>query len=499
MALAKKKDPKTHGPQREISTRPLPRLTARTGLARSCVLATRKTADIGTISTGAMSLDVALGIPGVPRGRIVEIYGAESSGKTTVCLSVVANAQRNGGIAAFVDTEHALDPSYARLLGVNTQDLLVSQPDCGEDALNIAETLVRSNAIDVLVIDSVAALVPRAEIEGQMGDSHVGLQARLMSQALRKLTGAISRGNTCVIFTNQTREKIGVMYGNPTTTTGGNALKFYASVRMEIRRAEIIKDSSQTPIGNRCGGEGGQEQAGTSVPAGFIRHHVRGRNLKGRFDSRRCYRPQDYRQERCLVLLRRDSQLGRGPRAIEGGDQGRSRIGEEVGHSESMRSSSQRWKPSLKLSLRTSWQLPRTDRCCAPRMPWLFWRWLFGISVVGLVGLGVVMLYSTSSATDGEAYLKKQVQWLAVGGVFGFMAYLVGYRWFCRWRWWLLFAGIVPVAYLGIAHTFPTLSLPCAPSINGAHRWLSIGGQSVQPSEFGQTRSGVVFGRILRC
>ena len=148
--------------------------------------------------------------------------------KTTVCLSVVANAQRNGGIAAFVDTEHALDPSYARLLGVNTQDLLVSQPDCGEDALNIAETLVRSNAIDVLVIDSVAALVPRAEIEGQMGDSHVGLQARLMSQALRKLTGAISRGNTCVIFTNQTREKIGVMYGNPTTTTGGNALKFYA-------------------------------------------------------------------------------------------------------------------------------------------------------------------------------------------------------------------------------------------------------------------------------
>ncbi|HAR65883.1 MAG TPA: recombinase RecA [Lentisphaeria bacterium] len=251
MALAKKKDPKnTRAPEGNLDAA-LAQIDRTHGAGSIMRLGDKKTADIGTISTGAMSLDVALGIPGVPRGRIVEIYGAESSGKTTVCLSVVANAQRNGGIAAFVDTEHALDPSYARLLGVNTQDLLVSQPDCGEDALNIAETLVRSNAIDVLVIDSVAALVPRAEIEGQMGDSHVGLQARLMSQALRKLTGAISRGNTCVIFTNQTREKIGVMYGNPTTTTGGNALKFYASVRMEIRRAEIIKDSSQTPIGNR--------------------------------------------------------------------------------------------------------------------------------------------------------------------------------------------------------------------------------------------------------
>lgn len=213
-------------------------------------LGDKTAADIEVISTGAMALDVALGIGGVPRGRIVEIYGAESSGKTTVCLSAVANAQAAGGVAAFIDTEHALDPTYAKLLGVNTRDLLVSQPDCGEDALNIAETLVRSNAVDILIIDSVAALVPRAEIEGQMGDSHVGLQARLMSQALRKLTGAINRGNTCVIFTNQTREKIGVMYGNPTTTTGGNALKFYASLRMEIRRSEIYKDSSQTPIGN---------------------------------------------------------------------------------------------------------------------------------------------------------------------------------------------------------------------------------------------------------
>ncbi|OGV64531.1 MAG: recombinase RecA [Lentisphaerae bacterium RIFOXYB12_FULL_65_16] len=207
--------------------------------------------DVPTISTGALSLDIALGIGGLPRGRVIEIYGPESSGKTTLCLHVVANAQKAGGLAAYIDTEHALDPTYAGIIGVNTVDLLVSQPDCGEDALNIAETLVRSNSIDVLVIDSVAALVPRAEIEGQMGDSHVGLQARLMSQALRKLTGAIAKSRTSVIFTNQIREKIGVMFGNPETTTGGRALKFYASVRLEIRRIATIKAPSGEALGNR--------------------------------------------------------------------------------------------------------------------------------------------------------------------------------------------------------------------------------------------------------
>ena len=207
--------------------------------------------DVPTISTGALSLDIALGVGGVPRGRVVEIYGPESSGKTTLCLHVIANAQKAGGACAIIDAEHAVDPQYAEKIGVDIANLLISQPDCGEDALNIAESLIRSNAVDVLVIDSVAALVPRAEIEGQMGDSHMGLQARLMSQALRKITGAISRSKTCVIFTNQIRQKIGVMFGNPETTTGGNALKFYCSVRLDIRRIAAIKDTSGEVIGNR--------------------------------------------------------------------------------------------------------------------------------------------------------------------------------------------------------------------------------------------------------
>jgi recombination protein RecA len=206
--------------------------------------------DIPSISTGSLGLDVALGVGGFPTGRVVEIYGPESSGKTTLALQVIAEAQRKGGVAAFVDAEHALDVSYARKLGVKTQDLLISQPDSGEQALEIGETLVRSGAIDVLVVDSVAALVPRAEIEGEMGDSHMGLQARLMSQALRKLTGTISRSNTLVIFINQIRMKIGVMFGNPETTTGGNALKFYASVRCDIRRIAAIKQGEQT-VGSR--------------------------------------------------------------------------------------------------------------------------------------------------------------------------------------------------------------------------------------------------------
>ena len=202
------------------------------------------------ISTGSVSLDAALGIGGIPRGRIIEIFGPESSGKTTLALHIVAEAQKTGGHAAFVDAEHALDPSYSKNLGVDTVNLLVSQPDSGEQALEIVETLVRSGALDVIVIDSVAALVPRAEIEGEMGDSHMGLQARLMSQALRKLTGSVSKSNTSVIFINQIREKIGIMFGNPETTTGGRALKFYTSIRMDIRRIATIKEG-QDMVGNR--------------------------------------------------------------------------------------------------------------------------------------------------------------------------------------------------------------------------------------------------------
>ena len=202
------------------------------------------------ISTGCLSLDVALGVGGVPRGRIVEIYGPESGGKTTLALHIVSEAQKNSGYAAFVDVEHALDPEYAKALGVNTEDLLVSQPDTGEQALEITETLVRSGALDVIVLDSVAALVPKAELDGEMGDSHMGLQARLMSQALRKLTGTVSRSNTCVIFINQIREKIGIMFGNPETTPGGRALKFYSSQRLEIRRITTIKNGTD-PVGNR--------------------------------------------------------------------------------------------------------------------------------------------------------------------------------------------------------------------------------------------------------
>lgn len=212
-----------------------------------------ETADtkIPHISTGALTLDLALGIGGIPRGRVIEIYGPESSGKTTLVLHIIANAQKSGGMAAFIDAEHALDPIYAQKIGVNLDNLLVSQPDSGEEALNIAESLVRSNALDVVVVDSVAALAPRAELEGQMGDSHVGLQARLMSQAMRKLTAAISKSKTSCVFTNQIREKVGVMFGNPETTPGGRALKFYSSVRLEIRRVSTIKDSSGRAMGNR--------------------------------------------------------------------------------------------------------------------------------------------------------------------------------------------------------------------------------------------------------
>ena len=219
------------------------------GKGSAMKLGSKEAMQVEAISTGSLGLDIALGVGGLPRGRVIEVYGPESSGKTTLALHVIAEAQKNGGVAAFVDAEHALDPVYAKKLGVNIDELIVSQPDTGEQALEITDTLVRSNAIDVLVVDSVAALVPRAEIEGEMGDSHVGLQARLMSQSLRKLTGSISRSRCMVIFINQLRMKIGVMYGNPETTTGGNALKFYASVRLDIRRTGQIKDREDI-IGN---------------------------------------------------------------------------------------------------------------------------------------------------------------------------------------------------------------------------------------------------------
>ena len=206
---------------------------------------------IRVIPTGAISLDIALGIGGVPRGRVVEIYGPESSGKSTLATHIVANCQKAGGIAAYIDAEHALDPGYAGKIGVNLKDLMISQPDCGEDALNIAEMLARSNAVDVIVIDSVAALVPRSELEGEIGDAFIGLQARMMSQALRKLTATLAKSNTCAIFINQIREKVGVMFGNPETTTGGRALKFYSSIRLDIRRIASIKGANNVDIGNR--------------------------------------------------------------------------------------------------------------------------------------------------------------------------------------------------------------------------------------------------------
>lgn len=206
---------------------------------------------IQSIKTGAISLDLALGIGGVPRGRVVEIYGPESSGKSTLATHIVANCQKKGGVAAYIDAEHAMDPAYAAKIGVNLNDLMISQPDCGEDALNIAEMLARSNAVDLIIIDSVAALVPKSELEGEIGDSHVGLQARLMSQALRKLTSTLSKSNTCCVFINQIREKVGVMFGNPETTSGGRALKFYSSIRMDIRRIASIKGPENVDIGNR--------------------------------------------------------------------------------------------------------------------------------------------------------------------------------------------------------------------------------------------------------
>ncbi|HKN42002.1 MAG TPA: recombinase RecA, partial [Sphingomicrobium sp.] len=220
------------------------------GKGSAMKLGSREKMEIDTTSTGSLGLDIALGVGGLPRGRVIEIYGPESSGKTTLALHAIAEAQKTGGTAAFVDAEHALDPVYAKKLGVDIDELIVSQPDTGEQALEIVDTLVRSNAVDVLVIDSVAALVPRAEIEGEMGDSHVGLQARLMSQALRKMTGALNNSNTTMIFINQLREKIGVMFGSPETTTGGRALKFYSSVRLDVRRIETLKDGTDM-VGNR--------------------------------------------------------------------------------------------------------------------------------------------------------------------------------------------------------------------------------------------------------
>ena len=270
---------------------------------------------MAVIPTGSIALDVALGIGGLPRGRVIEIYGPESSGKTTVALHAIANAQGAGGIAAFIDAEHALDPDYAKALGVDTDALLVSQPDTGEQALEIADMLVRSGALDVIVIDSVAALVPRAEIEGEMGDSHVGLQARLMSQALRKITGALNNTNTTAIFINQLREKIGVMFGSPETTTGGQALKFYASVRLDVRRIESLKDGTEV-VGNRTRVKVVKNKVASAVQAGRVRHHVRQGHLPRGLADRRRRRAEHHPQVRRLVHLRgRPARPGQGERA----------------------------------------------------------------------------------------------------------------------------------------------------------------------------------------
>ena len=275
---------------------------------------------IDAIPTGAISIDYALGVGGVPRGRVIEIFGPESSGKTTLALQVIAEAQKLGGMAAFVDAEHALDAAYAQKLGVDIDNLLVSQPDNGEQALEIVEVLIRSNGVDVVVVDSVAALVPKAEIEGEMGEAQMGLQARLMSQALRKLTGAVSKSKTCLIFINQLREKIGVMFGNPETTTGGRALKFYASVRMDIRRIASIKDGDVV-VGGRTRVKVVKNKVAPPVPRGRVRRHVRRGHLAHRRSARPGRRQAHRREERRLVRLRRRAARP-GPREREAVPQG---------------------------------------------------------------------------------------------------------------------------------------------------------------------------------
>ena len=251
--------------------------------------------NIEAIPTGALALDLALGVGGLPRGRVVEMYGPESSGKSTLAMHVVAEAQRNGGICAYIDAEHAMDPVYARAIGVDVDELLISQPDTGEQALEITDMLIRSGALDIVVIDSVAALTPRAEIEGEMGDSHMGLQARLMSQALRKLTANLNKSDTIALFINQLREKIGVMFGSPETTPGGRALKFYSSVRLDIRRIESIKDGVEVDRQPHPR-EGREEQGGPAVPAGRVRHHVRQGHQPRGLAARRRHRPR-HREE----------------------------------------------------------------------------------------------------------------------------------------------------------------------------------------------------------
>ena len=271
--------------------------------------------DIQVVSTGSLGLDIALGVGGLPRGRVVEIYGPESSGKTTLTLQVIAEMQKLGGTAAFIDAEHALDPQYAQKLGVNVSELLISQPDNGEQALEITDMLVRSASVDVVVIDSVAALTPKAEIEGEMGDAQMGLHARLMSQALRKLTGNIKRSNTLVIFINQIRMKIGVMFGNPETTTGGNALKFYASVRLDIRRTGAIKKGDEV-IGNETTRQSRQEQSRAAVQAGRFRHPVWRRHLARRRNRRAGRAAQaGGKIGRLVQLQRREDRPRQGQRA----------------------------------------------------------------------------------------------------------------------------------------------------------------------------------------
>ena len=283
---------------------------------------------IEVIPTGALAMDLALGVGGIPRGRVVEIFGPESSGKTTLMLHVIANAQKAGGLAAFIDAEHALDPAYAKRLGVNLDDLLVSQPDSGEEALTICETLARSNALDVIVIDSVAALVPKAELEGEMGMATMGMQARLMSQALRKLTAILAKAKTTCVFTNQMREKVGVMFGNPETTPGGKALKFYASVRIDIRRKDTLKDAAGNAVGNHVKVKIVKNKVAPPFARGRVRHHLQPRHQQGRQHPGCRHRKRRGGEERRLAAVRgRTDRPGQGGRAEGAG--GKARAGAE--------------------------------------------------------------------------------------------------------------------------------------------------------------------------
>lgn len=320
--MAEKEKPQVNPEKLKVLSAVMDKIEKDFGKGAIMKMSDRAVDKVPVIPSGSVTIDHALGIGGYPKGRIIEIFGPESSGKTTLAIHAIAEAQKAGGIAAFIDAEHAFDSTYAQKLGVDIDDLLISQPDNGEQALEIADHLIRSSAIDIVVIDSVAALTPKAEIEGEMGESKMGLQARLMSQALRKLTANISKTGTVCIFINQLRDKIGVVYGNPETTTGGNALKFYASVRVDIRKASVIKDGEEQ-MGARARVKIVKNKLAPPVPQSGIRYHVRRRNFEDRRDHRPGSGSGNYQEERLVVFLRRLEDRTRA-RCRQGGVQGRS-------------------------------------------------------------------------------------------------------------------------------------------------------------------------------